>query len=126
MVVKQKEEDILYSLSGCDLDHKHELANIISNYDELFQEPAGFPPKREVEYEIYLQKCAPLPNFGMYRSSMIDNVEIKKKVHELINKGIIRPLSSPCGSPIVLVMKKDVMWRMCIEFRALKNIMVKN
>jgi ribulose bisphosphate carboxylase small subunit len=126
MIVKQKEEDITDALSGCDPDHKQELVKIISNYDELFQEPTGFPPKREVEHEIYLQQDAPLPNIGMYRSSVIENAEIKKQVQELLDKGIIRPSSSLCGSPIVLVPKKDGTWRMCIDFRALNKITVKN
>jgi hypothetical protein len=54
MIVKQKEEFITDALSGCDPDHKQELVKIIYNYDELFQEPKGLPPKREVEHEIYL------------------------------------------------------------------------
>jgi hypothetical protein len=84
------------------------------------------PPKREVEHEINLQQDAPLPNIGMYVSSIIENVEIKKKVQELLNKGIIIPRSSPCGYPIVLSPKKDGTWRMCIDFRALNKMTVKN
>jgi hypothetical protein len=62
------------------------LVKIISNYDELFSEPTRFPPKREVEHEIYLQQDAPLTNIGMYRSSMIENVEIKNQVQEFLDK----------------------------------------
>jgi hypothetical protein len=61
----------------------------------------------------------------MYGSQMIESVEIKKQVQELIRKGIISPRSSPCGYPIVLVPKKDGTWRMCIEFRALNKVTVK-
>jgi hypothetical protein len=46
----------------------------------MFQEPTGLPPNREVEHAIYLQQDAPLPNIGIYRSSIIENVEIKKQV----------------------------------------------
>jgi hypothetical protein len=49
------------------------MVKIISKYDDLLQEPTWLPPKREVENEIYLQHDAPLPNIGMYRSSMIKN-----------------------------------------------------
>jgi hypothetical protein len=58
MIVKQKEEDIMNALLGCDPNHKRELVKIISNYNELFQEPIGLPPKREVEHEIHLQQKA--------------------------------------------------------------------
>jgi hypothetical protein len=44
----------------------------------------------------------------------------------LLNKGVIVPNSSPCGSPIVLVTKKNGTWRMCVDFRALNKIIVKN
>jgi hypothetical protein len=71
MIVKQKEEDIPDALYGCDSNHKPKLFKIISNYGELFQEPTWFPPKREVEHEIYLQQDAPLPNIDMYRSSIL-------------------------------------------------------
>jgi hypothetical protein len=55
MIVKHKEEDIIDAFPVFDPYHKHELIKIISNYDELFQEPIGFPSKREVKHEIYLQ-----------------------------------------------------------------------
>ena len=55
----------------------------------------------------------------------MESAEIKKKIQELLDKGIIRPSSSPCGSPIVLVPKKDGTWCMCVNFRALNKITVK-
>ena len=52
--------------------------------------------------------------------------EIKKKEQDLLDKGFIRPISSPCGSPNVLVLKKDGTWRMCMDYQALNNITMKN
>jgi hypothetical protein len=62
----------------------------------------------------------------MYRMSVMDNAEIKKQIQELLDKGVIVPRTSPCGSPIVLVPKKYGTWRMCFDFRALNKITVKN
>jgi len=62
----------------------------------------------------------------MYRLSALENAEIKKQIQELLDKGFIRPSTSPCGSPIVLGRKKDGSWRMCIDYRALNKIMIKN
>eukprot|EP00253_Pinus_taeda_P010211 PITA_10211 len=58
--------------------------------------------------------------------SVMESAEIKKKNQELLNKGIIRPSSLSCGSPIVLVPNKDITWCMCVDFRALNKIIVKN
>jgi hypothetical protein len=62
----------------------------------------------------------------MYRMLVMENVEIKKQIQELLDKGVIMPSTSPCGSPIVLVPKKYGTWCMCVDFRALNKIMVKN
>jgi hypothetical protein len=78
MIVKEKDMDKYDAFKGCDPEHKDELVKVISNYDEIFQEPTGLPPKREIQHEIQLQQDAPLPNIGMYRLSLLENAEIKK------------------------------------------------
>eukprot|EP00253_Pinus_taeda_P027159 PITA_27159 len=67
----------------------------------------GLPLKREIQHEIHLHHDAPLPNIGMYRMSTIEMEEIKRQVQQLLDQGVIRPSTSPCSSPIVLVPKKD-------------------
>ena len=86
----------------------------------------GSPSKSEIQHEIHLQHEAPLPNIGMYRMSTIEMEEIKREVQELLNQGVIKLSTSPCGSPIGLVLKKDGTWRMCVDYQALNKIMVKN
>ena len=76
--IKPKKKDVS-SLAGCDPNHKHELFEIIYDDDGVFQEPKGFPHKREIEHGFCLQQDAPLPNIGMYMSSVIESAEIKKK-----------------------------------------------
>ena len=62
----------------------------------------------------------------MYRMSIMENVEIKRQIKDLLENGLIRPITLPCGSPIVLIPKKYGTWRMCVDFRALNKITVKN
>ena len=80
VIVRGKDEKLSDAFQGCDHVHKKELCELISNYDEMFQEPRGLCPKREIQHEIHLQHDAPLLNIGMYRMSTIDMEEIKKQV----------------------------------------------
>ena len=56
----------------------------------------------------------------------MEGAYIKKKIQELLDKGIIKPSTSPCRSSIFLVPKKDGTWHMCVEFRAFNKITVNN
>jgi hypothetical protein len=99
---------------------------LVEEYKDLFTSPVGVPMHCQVKHPIDLIPGAPFPNGPIYRCSLLENEEIKHQIHELIYKGHIQPSSSPCGSPIVLVQKKDGMWWLCIDYRALNKIIVKN
>ena len=126
MVVKEKKLDKTNVFEGCNDQHQADIEKIVSEYDVLFQKPQGLPPKKGIVHDIILQQDVPLPNIGMYRLSALENVEIKKQVQKLLEKGFIRPSTSPCVSPIIPVRKKDGSWRMCIDYRALNKITIKN
>jgi hypothetical protein len=116
MVVREKDAGTYDAFQGCDPSHKKELIDIVSKYDDIFQELDRLPPKREIQHEIHLQQYSPLPNLGMYRMSFVEMTEIKKKVQGLLDQGVIMPSSYPCGSSIMMVPKKDVTWRMCVDY----------
>jgi hypothetical protein len=84
------------------------------------------PPDRDVEFVIDL-----LPGTGPiakrpYRMSVDELEELKKQLKELSDKGYIRPSASPWGSPVLFVKKKDGSMRMCIDYRNLNAVTVKN
>ncbi len=89
MVVRGKDAKLSDAFQGCGHVDKKELCELISNYDEMFQEPRGLPPKREIQHEIHLQHEDPLPNIGMYTMSTIEMEEIKRQVQELLNQGVM-------------------------------------
>jgi hypothetical protein len=126
LMIKPKDDIKNEVFQGFDAKLKSDLYEVVNQYDEMFKEPKGLPPKRGIQHEIQLQQDCPLPNIGMYRMSVMENVEIKKQIQDLLNKGVIVPSTSPCGSPIVLVPNKDGTWHMCVDFRALNKITVKN
>jgi hypothetical protein len=110
LMIKPKNDVENEAFQGCDSKLKSNLFEVVNQYDDMFKEPKGLPPKRGIQHEIQLQQDCPLPNIGMYRMSFMENTEIKKQIQELLDKGVIVPSSSPCGSPIVLVPKKDGTW----------------
>jgi hypothetical protein len=98
----------------------------MEEYSYIFSSPIGVPFHCQVKHPIDLTPDALLPNGLVYRRSLLENEEIKRQIQELIYKGHICPISSPCGSPIVLVQKKYRTWQLCIDYRALNKIKVTN
>ena len=80
MVLKEKKPDKTNVFEGYDAKQQANLEKVVSEYDILFQEPKGLPPKREIVHDINLQQDAPLPNIGMYMLFALENSEIKKQV----------------------------------------------
>ena len=80
----------------------------------------------QVKHSIELVPGSSFPNASIYKIPILKNEEICRQIQDLIEKGHICPISSPCGSPVVLVPKKNETWHMCIDYRALNKISVKN
>jgi hypothetical protein len=80
----------------------------------------------QVKHPINITLVLPLPNGTVYHCSLLENEEIKRQIQELPHKGHIHPRSSPCESPIMLVQKKYGTWRLCIDYRALNKVTVRN
>lgn len=91
--------------------------------DEL---PAGLPPSREVDHRIELVPGAKPPSRPTFRLSQTELDELKQQLAELTKAGFIQPSKSPFGAPILFVKKKDGTMRMCVDYRALNNVTVKN
>jgi hypothetical protein len=80
-----------------------QVDRIMEEYRDIFSSPTRVLKHYQVKNPIDLTLDAPLPNGPVYWGSLMENDEIKHQMQELLQKGHIRPKSSPCGSPIVLV-----------------------
>nr|GEZ76258.1 putative reverse transcriptase domain-containing protein [Tanacetum cinerariifolium] len=86
----------------------------------------GLPPARPVEFQIDLIPGAAPVARPPYRLPPSEMKELSEQLHELFDKGFIRPSSSPWGAPILFFIKKDGTFRMCIDYRELNKLTVKN
>ena len=78
MVLKEKKPDKTNVFEGFHAKQQADLEKFVSEYDIVFEESKGLPPKKEIVHDINLKQYAPLPNIEMYRLSSLENAEIKK------------------------------------------------
>ncbi|GJV36152.1 putative reverse transcriptase domain-containing protein [Tanacetum coccineum] len=100
---------------------------IIRDFPEVFpEELPGLPLTRQVEFQIDLMPGAAPVARAPYRLAPSKMKELSEQLQELSDKGFIRPSSSPWGAPILFVKKKDVSFRIWIDYRELNKLTVKN
>nr|GEU38732.1 putative reverse transcriptase domain-containing protein [Tanacetum cinerariifolium] len=96
---------------------------VIRDYPEVFPEDLpGLPPARPVEFQIDLIRGAAPVARAPYRLALSDIKELSEQLQGLFEKGFIRPSSSPWGAPVLFVKKKDVSFRMCIDYHELNKL----
>ncbi|GJT49184.1 putative reverse transcriptase domain-containing protein [Tanacetum coccineum] len=100
---------------------------VVQEFPEVFPEDLpGIPPTRQVEFRIDLVPGATPVARAPYRLAPSEMKELAEQLQELTDKGFIRPSSSPWGAPVLFVKKKDGSFRMCIDYRELNKLTVKN
>ncbi|GJV28683.1 putative reverse transcriptase domain-containing protein [Tanacetum coccineum] len=100
---------------------------IVRESPEVFPEDLpGLPPARQVEFKIDLVPGAAHVVRSPYRLAPTEMQELSTQLQELSDRGFIRPSSSPWGAPVLFVKKKDGSFRMCIDYRELNKLTVKN
>ncbi|GJX30223.1 putative reverse transcriptase domain-containing protein [Tanacetum coccineum] len=100
---------------------------IVRDFPEVFPEDLpGLPPTRQVEFQIDLVPGAAPVARAPYRLAPSEMKELSEQLQELSDKGFIRPSSSPWGAPVLFVKKKDGSFWMCIDYRELNKLTVKN
>jgi hypothetical protein len=108
-------------------DLPEEIQGVLENFayivvDEL---PSSLPPIRSIRHHIELISGASMSNKEAYRLTPQENEEVKRQVHDILDKGLIRESVNPCVVPTVLSPKKDGGWRMCTDSRAINKITIR-
>ncbi|KAL0534041.1 hypothetical protein IC582_028318 [Cucumis melo] len=100
---------------------------VVREYPDVFpDELPGLPPPREVDFAIELESGTAPISRAPYRMAPAELKELKVQLQELLDKGFIRPSVSPWGAPVLFVKKKDGSMCLCIDYRELNKVTVKN
>ena len=102
-----------------------EEIRVVNEFPDVFpKEQPGMPPNRDIEFVIELVPgTAPIYK-RPYKMGANQLVELKEQLQEKLDKGYIRPNSSPWGAPVIFVPKKDGTQRLCVDYRALNDITI--
>jgi hypothetical protein len=100
---------------------------VVQEYPDVFpKELPGMPPDHDIVFVIELLPGTPPISKRPYRMPINELVELKKEIAELQAKGFIRPSSSPWGAHVLFVEKNDGTQQMCIDYRSLNEVTIKN
>ena len=132
MVKIAKYEQVYCAFVRQDEEHEEQQPRaakvLLKQFQDVFPDdlPKSLPPNREVEHKIELEANAQPPSRPTFRMSPKELDELKKQLEDLSEHGFIQPSKSPFGAPVLFVKKKDGSQRMCIDYRALNKLTIKN
>ena len=86
----------------------------------------GLPPHRVVDFGIELHLGTSPISMTLHRMAPVELQELRVQLQELLDKGFIRTSTSPWGAPVLFAKKKDKTLRLCIDYRQLNRVTIKN
>ena len=104
-----------------------DLPRLVGEYVDVFpDELHGLPPQRVVDFGIEVHPSTSPISMTPHKMAPVELQELRVQLHELLDKGFIRPSTSPWGAPILFAKKKDKTLRLCIDYRQLNRVTIKN
>ncbi|KAJ9525446.1 hypothetical protein QJQ45_003152 [Haematococcus lacustris] len=126
MVAMVSLEDLALPVDAVSHAQRQHLQELLDEYSDVFQPITGLPPERAVGHSIPLQPDGKPPARPSYRMSKPEQDELRKQITDLLAKGLIEPSSSPYAAPVLFVQKKSGELRMCIDYRQLNKITIRD
>ena len=114
------------NIKGSDKEADLDTIPVVAEYTDVFEPFTGPPPTRGDAFTIELEPGTAPVSKAPYRLAPAEMAELKKQLEDLMDKGFIRPSSSPWGAPVLFVKKKDRSFRLCIDYRGLNKVTINN
>ncbi|KAL4312499.1 hypothetical protein GQ457_01G018830 [Hibiscus cannabinus] len=105
---------------------QEDVANLLSEFDDVFQALWRLPPTQHTDHAIHLELSSKPVNVRHYRYPHFQKGEAKHQVQQLLDSQLIWKSTNPFSSPVLLVKKKDSTWRFCVDYWALNSITMKD
>ncbi|GBG69353.1 hypothetical protein CBR_g4047 [Chara braunii] len=115
-----------HDASSTDSPSDPRITELLDAYSDVFEGPHGVVPDRPIRHEIILEDGVVPPRGCIYRMSEEELSVLRAQLDDLLEKGWIRPSSSPYGAPVLFVRKKNKDLRLCIDYRKLNVQTIRN
>ncbi|CAF3434864.1 unnamed protein product [Rotaria socialis] len=123
VTIKQTSDCYINTTSSIDTN----IAQLLAEFSDIFPDDlTELPPKRDIDHEIKIFDNITPPSKQPYRMSQPELAELKRQLEILLDKGFIRASKSPYAAPVLFAKKKDDTLRMCVDYRALNKLTIKN
>ena len=127
MLRKSYPRYLAYAVEVRDDDMRLEDIPVVREFPDVFPDDLpGLPPDREIDFQIELASGTKPISRAPYRMAPAELKELKVQMEEMVNKGFVRPSTSPWGAPVLFVKKKDGSMRLCIDYRELNKVTIRN
>jgi hypothetical protein len=128
VVVRMEQHQITHVEVKTDGPPPKHICEVLRRYKDVFTNelPQELPPTREIDHKIEVVPGTKPLSKAPYRLNQKELLELNKQLNDLLSRGYIRPSKSPYGAPVFFVDKKDGKLRMCVNYRALNKVTIKN
>ena len=100
---------------------------VVCEYGDVFpDELPGLPPHKDVDFVMELHPGTSPISMTPHRMAPVELQELKVQIQDLLDRGFIRPSTSPWGTPVLFAKKKDKTLHLCIDYRKLNRVTIKN